>query len=306
MKHKILIIGFSFILCLMTSLWAKDKLPSSELLKGWAKSIQIPGSSFKTFSADITMNLPLPLKLLCQIRYEANNNYSLRVFDMSDKTPFLIVSDKKGIIYNPTNGKVTLVSSGGAFFELVPNGKDFNANFAINLPVDGKAKDKFVLDFDSMFKRIVDNIEVVPGNSSQTFILKGDTQQKGWAKAYFDIKNIYKLTRIEAAPEGSTKPFLIIDKIKANEKLEKHAFSFPEAMLKKSGLEIDKISGEGFMDTVSLFSAIMKMMFTRVAINNKEVRESIEKMLHIKPDWDKMSIVDAKSSRILRGIFQPL
>ena len=294
-------------LFLVTSIASAQVLPVEDILKlkDSVNCISLPENNFNSLSFDLEMNLPLPLNLLCQVRYAASDSYSLRVFDKSDMTPVLVVADKKAMIYDPISAAVTVVKPVGAFFELVPQGNQFNANFAFNMPVEGKINNKINLDLVSLFGRVKSDLKGVKGEDGISF--SGTTSQDARCEAVFETegaKNSVKSFKLYV--KDNEIPVLSFNKILFDVEVSADWFLYPEVELASSGLDITSYQDPGAFSAVIVASQVMKAIFARTAIANEPIRSEIEKMLMVSPNWEEISEKDRMNSVELRKLFKPV
>ncbi len=272
-------------------------------IKSGVKSIHIPEQKFDSFGFDMKMDLPMPLHIICQVRFVAPGSYTLRVFDASDKAPIMILADQKGIIYDPLSASVTMVEPVGTLFEMLPKGDQFVANFAFTMPNDkDEISNRIDIDLSSLFKKADRNTTASETNG--TIFFSGVSEQGSKCKAEFDSKFIDMPRRLEVLTKENPLPVLSFDKFFRNEKIEKKWFVFPSEKLAKCGAKIETLKNGGIINTVMIVQKVMKAVFSRSAIKNVQLREQIEKMFFTKPDWKKIQAEDEKAAKQLKSVFQ--
>jgi hypothetical protein len=269
------------------------------------KNINLPGAKMKTFALDLNMDLPMPLNILCQIRYQAPASFSLHVFDSFDLTPIMIVSDQKAAIYDPMNGSVSLLQKSGAVFDLKPQGEQYTANFAFNAPVDGKINNNFFLNFETLFQRVEKEVQVKKEKSGKIYF-SGLTARGNKCTAIYKEASYIPFSEISIFVKDIENPVLKFSKIKVDEKTDKSWFRFDAKKLKNCGIKIYELKEVGMLDVVSIAASIMKSVFARSAFRQKDLRQKIEQMIGQAPDWDKIAEFDKQNSQKLKKVFQPI
>ncbi|GAB4278660.1 MAG: hypothetical protein Kow0029_22130 [Candidatus Rifleibacteriota bacterium] len=288
-----------------TNLCYGEEMPSVKQLKESVANINLPGDDIAALKIDMKMNLPLPMQIVVQLRYLKPDQYSIHVFDGSDNTPMLVVADKMAMINDPVSESLMLVASAGVAFDLAPQGDQYTANFAFNLPVDNRINDRIKMDFESLFGRVCidEKLEVIePGIMKYS----GKTKQKSFCSAVFVASPSISLSSLSLFVEGEKEPVLEFTRISTLPFKLKNEFTFPKKELENSGVKFQKIENAGMLDTMMIISAVMKAVFSRAALKNAKLRAEIEKSLSIKPDWEKMQENDAARNEILKELFKPL
>lgn len=271
-------------------------------LTGLIKDIRLPGDQLKSLAVDMHMNLPLPLKISCFLRYQAPDKYSLQVFDGEDQTPIMIIADNLAFINDPLADDLSLIASAGVAFELIPQNEQYNANFAFNTPVDGSIKNRVELDFINLFARVSRNMQVQT-LSENKFQLTGSSEQNSSCSADIDPAAAFPLTRLCMFVPENPEPVLTLSRIETDGNIAAENFAFPLQKLIDSGLPITRSTPQGIVDTVLVVSTVIKAVFARSAIRNPHCREQIEAMLKTSVNWQDLAEKDALCSAALRKIF---
>jgi len=284
---------------------AQAQAPSAEEIVKLIRDIRLPQDNLSSLAFDMRMNLPMPLNILCQVRYHAPDHYSLHVFDDHDQTPVLIIIGQKAMINDPLAESLTLVASAGVAFDFVPRGEEYNAQFAFNMPVDGKVNNHVELDFQTMFARITENVSVEIA-SAAAIIFSGTTSQKSRCVATLAPDEKFALRQARIYIENEPLPILEINDIRVNVASQAAATLFPMTELEASNIKYSLVEPQGMIDTALVASSVIKAVFARSAIRNQQLREKIEEMTGQRVDWSAIEVVDTLRSEKLRQIFRPL
>ncbi|HAE38379.1 MAG TPA: hypothetical protein DCG57_07045 [Candidatus Riflebacteria bacterium] len=302
MKNTVVITIFMLV-CLAGMAMAQTKSP--EQILELVRDISLPGEDVKSLAFDMHMTLPMPLSILCQVRYAAPDQYSLHVFDNYDQTPVLIIIGRTAMINDPFADSLTLIASAGVAFDLVPSGAEYNAQFAFNMPVDGKIKNRIELDFKTMFSRVTENV-VIQSTSSDTLLFAGLTEQKSRCTAVFAANEKFALREVALFVEEEQTSVLALKNIRVDAATEEVVTVFPLPQLASLALALNHIEPQGMIDTAMVATTVIKAVFARSAIRNAPLRENLEGMLNQKIDWAEIEKADAARSKKLRQIFKPL
>jgi hypothetical protein len=309
MKKIIIVLTVLAVFCAQVSLAQTasktSELPSVKDIISKVKNINLPGAKMKSFALDLNMDLPMPLNILCQIRYQAPASFSLHVFDSFDLTPIMIVANQKAVIYDPMNGSVSLLQKAGAVFELKPQGDQYTANFAFNAPVDGKVNNSFFLNFETLFQRVEKNVQVKKQKSGKIYF-SGLTAKDSKCTAVYKKADYVPFSEINIFVNEIKTPVLKFSKIEIDEKTDKNWFQLDVKKLKACGIKIYELKEVGMLDVVAIASSIMKSVFARSAFRQKELREKIEQMIGQIPNWEKIAEFDKQNSQKLKKVFQPI
>ncbi len=284
---------------------APAQTPSAAEIFGRIRDIRLPQDSLDSLAFDMRMNLPLPLNILCQVRYQAPNHYSLRVFDDHDQTPVLIIIGQKALINDPLASSLTLIASAGVAFDLVPRGEEYNAQFAFNMPVDGAINNRVELDFKSMFARVTENVNVENASGGEV-IFSGMTGQKSRCVAILIPSEKFALRQVRLFVEDEPLAVLELNNIMVDKASETVAGLFPMTDLADSAIKYSQVEPQGMIDTAMVAASVLKAVFARSAIRNQTLREKIEEMIGQSVDWQSIEKVDAERSKQLRQLFKPL
>jgi len=295
----------AMVLIILLTAVAQAQTPSAEDIMKLIRDIRLPQDNLSSLAFDMRMNLPMPLNILCQVRYHAPDCYSLHVFDDHDQTPVLIIIDRKALINDPMAGSLTLIASAGVAFDLVPLGEEYNAQFAFNMPVDGKINNRIELDFKTMFARVTENISV-ENASDGAIIFSGSTSKKSRCTAVLAPDEKFALHQTNLYIEGESLPILQISDIRVDAASQTVATLFPITELDASGVKYSQIETQGMVDTALVATSVLKAVFARSAIRNQQLREKIEEMIGQRVDWAAIEASDAARSEKLRQIFKPL
>lgn len=271
---------------------------------GYVKNIELPGDELNSLAIDMKMRLPLPMLLLVQLRYSAPDKYSLNVFEGEAHTPVMIVRGEKAMINDPLQNQISLIASAGVAFDLSPQAEQYNANFAFNMPLEGKINNRVKLDFLTLFSRLETELKAI-ATASGLIELSGTTAQNSSCRAVFSASAAMPLQSLEIMVENNPEPVLQFDKIAADLEIASSSFIFPLNELKEKQVEFVEIKRDGMLDTMMVVASVMKAIFTRAAIANAPFRSEIEKQLQIKPDWEKIQQQDQQRSQKLQQIFRP-
>jgi hypothetical protein len=293
------------VLCALCTGIASAQTLSVEDIKKRVKDVRLPQDQLKSLAFDMHMNLPLPLNILCQLRYLAPDQYCLQVFDSHDDTPVLIIIDQTALVNDPLADNLTLVASAGVAFDLVPRGDEYNAQFAFNVPVDGKINNRVELDFTTMFSRVVKDIDISNASGGE-LVFSGKTEKESRCVAVFAPKQAYALRSTALFIPDHPDAILKIDNIRLDVASETVLSRFPMAELIASGVTFDKVQPQGMFDTALVAASVLKAVFARSAIRNQELREKIETMINQKVDWQGIKATDDSRSAKLRQLFKPL
>lgn len=280
----------------------KPEIPAWSELSRMVKDIRLPGDSLKSIAVDMHMNLPLPLKLSCFLRYHAPASYSLQIFDGDDQTPVLIICENIALVNDPMADDISLIASAGVTFEFVPRNEQYNANFAFNTPVDGKINDRIELDFVSLFSRITAD-QAVQKISPHQFMLSGTTEQNSSFSAEINTQEAFPLKKLSMFVAENPVAVLSFPRIDVDAAVAERDFVFPLQQLNDSGLQIKQSSPQGIIDTMVVVTTVIKAVFARSAIRNPDCRQQVEAMLKTTFDWQGLTAKDAARSAILRKIF---
>lgn len=267
------------------------------------KDIELPRDEMRSLAVDMHMRLPgMPVHIFCQLRYCASESYSLKVYDGNDGAPLLIVCDQLALINDPFAETLSLIASAGVVFELLPQAGRYTANFAFNMPVDGRVNNKVSFDFKTMFSRLTENVEVSSGSAS-TLVFSGMTKEKSRCCAIFNASAAMPLQSLSLFVEDTVNPVLEFSRIEVDNLSAEAFLAFPELELRKSGIAVVYMAPDGFLDTMSVMSSVVKAIIGRSAISKPEMREQVEKILLQKVDWNNISSRDIERSSLLRKLF---
>ncbi|HNX74206.1 MAG TPA: hypothetical protein PLM07_11160 [Candidatus Rifleibacterium sp.] len=276
--------------------------PQIEEVQALIGNINLPGDRFSSLAIDMMMRLPgTPVELLCQLRYQAPDRYSLQVFDGFDQTPVLLVTDSMALINDPFAEQLTLIASAGVLFELQPQEGRYNANFAFNMPGDREIVNRAVLDFKTMFARLQKDINIeVASNGS--LIFSGTSTEDSRCLAEINASAAFPLQFVRVFTKDSTIPVLDFKLIRADESFVMPLF--PATELKESNLPVVAVNPQGVLDTMTIMSSVFKAVFARAAIRDAAIREEISKMLQLPPtDWNGAALRDTSRGETLRRMF---
>lgn len=305
---KVIILSILLLLFVASTMTVKaqtaSSTPSWKDMIALVKNLRLPGEKFKSLAIDMQMNLPIPLKLSCFVRYQAPDQFSLQVFDGEDQTPVLIIKDNLALINDPFAEAVSLIASAGVSFEFVQQGDQYNAAFAFTTPVDGILKNHVELDFIHLFEMVIADHQIQQLSPEQ-FVLSGTTAQNSSCSAQINTNAIFPLTKLQMFVDENPVPVLDFSKIAADSELAASDFTFPLQQLTDSGIKIDRSEVQGVVDTMLIVTTVIKAVFARSAIRNPAGREQLEAMIQSSIDWQDMAEKDAQRSAVLRGIFVP-
>ncbi len=302
MKSRLLII-IALLVLATGAVFAQ--IPSEEEVRKMVKNIKMPPDELNSLAFDMRMNLPMPLNILCQLRYKAPDQYSLHVFDDQDQTPVLIIIGQTAMINDPLADSVTLVATAGVVFDFVPQGEDYNAQFAFNMPVDGKIINRVELDFTTMFSRANENVGIENASAGE-IVFSGTTSQKSRCVAILAPDEKFALREARLFTEDESEAVLELNNIRVDAEIDAAPALFPMAELASSAIKLTFIEPEGMIDTAMVAASVLRAVFARSAIRNEPLRENIEAMLNQQVDWDAIAASDAARAEKLRLIFQPL
>jgi hypothetical protein len=300
-KTLLLVMG----LIIMLAGIAQAQTPSAEEILKLIRDIRLPQDSLSSLAFDMRMNLPMPLNILCQVRYHAPDQYSLHVFDDHDQTPVLIIIGHNALINDPLAISLTLIASAGVAFDLVPRGDEYNAQFAFNMPSDGTINNRIELDFKSMFARVTENVSIENASDGEV-IFSGTTSKKSRCVAVLAPDEKFALRHDRLYIENEPLAILEINDIKVDVASQPAAVLFPMTQLDDSGIKYSRIEPQGMIDTAMVAASVLKAVFIRSAIRNQSLRGQIEEMTGQKIDWQMIEAFDAARSEQLRRIFKPL
>lgn len=280
-----------------------ENLIKPEEVREKIRDIRLPGDKMNTLAFDMRMTLPLPLDLICFLRYEAPENYSLKVFDAVDKTPIMIIAESMAMINDPMAEQVDLIASCGVTFELKPANDQYNANFAFTTPSDGKITNRVELDFKTLFSRVVKDLKLEKKSDGQ-MVFSGTSEQNSTCQAVVDLRQNFILKTLGISVPENPIPVLRFTKIELDLPVSADSFNFPMRALEASDLKFSISRPQGMIDTMLIVTTVIKAVFARTAIRNPQAREQIEAMLKTSLDWKSMEERDAVRSEKLRKIFQ--
>ena len=295
----------SAILLIFIAGMAMAQTTVPEEVVGMVKDIRLPQDRLESLAFDMHMNLPMPLNILCQLRFRAPDQYSLCVFDNYDQTPMLIIIGQTAMINDPFADNLTLVASAGVAFDLVPQGSEYSAQFAFNMPVEGKINNRIGLDFKTLFSRVSENLNVETATAGN-LIFSGSTEQKSRCVAVFATQEKFALQEVGLFVEGEPTAVLEIKNIRVDAGAESVADVFPLVQLASSTIPFSFVEPDGMIDTALVATTVLKAVFARTALRNQPLREKIEAMFNQKVDWSSVGSVDTSRSEKLREIFRPL
>ncbi|PKL50150.1 MAG: hypothetical protein CVV42_03950 [Candidatus Riflebacteria bacterium HGW-Riflebacteria-2] len=296
---------FVFSLIVMIAGVAPAQTPTAEEILKLIRDVRLPQDNLSSLAFDMRMNLPMPLNILCQVRYHAPDHYSLHVFDDHDQTPVLIIIDHQALINDPLAESLTLIASAGVAFDFVPRGEEYNAQFAFNMPTDGAINNRVELDFKSMFARVSENVSVENASDGEV-IFSGQTSKKNRCIAVLAPSEKFALRQTRLYLEGEPIAILEVTDIRVDTASEAAVTLFPMTELDVSGDKYSQIEPQGMIDTALVAASVLRAVFARSAIRNQELREKIEEMIGQRADWSAIEAVDAVRSEKLRRIFKPL
>lgn len=267
------------------------------------KNVNLPGDAYKSFIFDLQMNSG-PFQFLIQFRFQSPDNYAMNVFDGADHTPVLIVRGKRALINDPLQEEISLIASAGVVFDLSPQGDQFNAHFAFNLPAENQINNRIKLDFASLFSRV--DREIFAVTASDTSVeAGGTTEQNGRCSSVFLPSAAIPLQKLQMFVEGIPGPVLNFTHIAADHHIASDVFVFPLEALESSGIKLVETSPDGMLDSMMVVASVMKAVFTRIAIRSPELRREVETRLQMQPDWAGIEATDRSRAEKLREIFQP-
>ncbi len=299
------------LLIATSSAYGQSSLPETaienqlkpEEIKEKIRDIRLPGDQMKTLAFDMRMTLPLPLDLICFLRYEAPENYSLKVFDAADKTPIMIIAQNIAMINDPMAEQINLVASCGVTFELLPSNDQYNANFAFTTPSEGKISNRVELDFKTLFSRVVKDLKLEKKSDGQ-IVFSGASEQKSTCQAMINFQSDFILKTLSMSVAENPVPVLRFTRIELDKPVLASSFEFPMKALEASDLKFSISHPQGMIDTMLVVTTVIKAVFARTAIRSPQAREQIEAMLKTSLDWKSMEEKDAARSEKLRKIFQ--
>jgi len=280
-----------------------DILVKPEEIKEKIRDIRLPGDKMQTLAFDMRMTLPLPLDLVCFLRYEAPEKYSLKIFDAVDKTPIMIIAENMAMINDPMAEQISLVASCGVTFELLPANDQYNANFAFTTPSDGKIINRVELDFKTLFSRVGKDLKLEK-TSDGLMLFSGTSEQNSICQALVDLEHGFILKTISMSVAENPVPVLRFTRIELDQPIASDSFEFPIAALEASDLKFSISQPQGIIDTMLVVTTVIKAVFARSAIKIPQAREKIEAMLQTTLDWESMQNNDNARSAKLREIFQ--
>jgi hypothetical protein len=283
---------------------AENKENMVDLAESLVKNIERINDASGSLKIDMQMNLPLPMRVLAQIRCN-NNQYGLFVFDGFDHTPILIVTEETAMINDPLNEGVLLVSPAGITFETGPQNEQYNAYFSFTTPDKGKIINRINMDLVSLFARI-EKDKTAYKNKEGLIVYQGKSKRNSSCKAVFKPEAPLAMQSLEINLPDEKEPIMSFPSIQTNIKNDPTIFNFPLAKLENSGLKVTRAKPEGFVDKMSIMANIMRALFVRVAIRNEKLRNEICKNFNLNPNWEQININDRTRSEILKNIFKPV
>lgn len=303
MKRSIWLMIFMVVLVNCGLCAERDAVSPAEV-RGMVRNLKLPQDKLSSLALDMSMNLPIPMKINIQLRYSHDDKYTLQVFDGFDQTPILVVAGRKAMINDPMADSISLIASAGVAFELVPQGDNYNANFAFNMPVDGKINNRVELDFTSLFSRVA--IDVIATYTADGKILfSGKTEQKSSCRASFVASRSFPLNSLSLFVPGQEEAVIEFPLIDVGSVIDEDVFTFPSKRLADSGVKFVELKPDGMVDTMMVVASVMRAIFSRAAIRNVSLRAEIEKNLMYAPDWEKHKKNDLEKSKLLKKVFMP-
>jgi hypothetical protein len=296
----LLLMALILVVCKNPALFAASPLTASEAI-GLVRNLNLPDEKITSLAVDMQMSLPLPLDIVCHLRYCAPDRYSLKVFDSFDDTPVLIVCNNTAMINDPLAEDVSIIASSGVVFEFVPQEGQYNANFAFNAPEDGQIKNRVEIDLTSLFARLEKNLTVV--NTSESLIISGTSQQNSSCSAEIRPNEFFVVKTLKLFSDNNPKPVLNFADIAVNGPINDEDFGFPWPRLKESQIKITRLENSGIFDVAMVLPTILRAVFARAAIRNPECRNQIEAMLGTSIDWKILGEKDQIKAQRLKGIF---
>ncbi len=302
--NKFVLLLLSLFICFNLTATAKTgESPNAEVEK-MLQNVSLPGDPIESLVLDMRMNLPLPMTVVVQLRYQAPDQYALNVFDGSDLMPMMVIRGTRAMINDPLAEAISLIASAGVAFDLSHQGEQLNANFAFNLPTDGAIKNKVNLDFKNIFSKITLNCSLEKVGEAD-LLFRGETERKSSCIAGFSTQQSFQLRSLQMFVEGSLQPILEFPIISTQMKPGAECFVFPETALKETGISAANIEPDGMIDTMMVVASVMKAVFLRAAVKNPAIRADLEKNFNISPDWPKIEAQDKQRSQLLKKVFQP-
>lgn len=278
--------------------------PIYERVGKMIKDIRLPEDQLPSLSLDMKMSLPLPLEILCQLRYKAPDKYSLRVYDGIDSAPVLIIDENLAMINDPfSEDDVMLIASCGIAFSLVPQNNQYTANFAFNTAGAGQIKDKVEIDLVTLFSRVKHDLKLNEIEDGNLLEFSGTSDEKSRCVAVLDPAAPLAVKSLRLYIAENPVPVLNFSKFIVGGEIPAGRFSFPIVKLESSGLKISRHAPDGMIDTFMVAAQVMKAVFARSAIRSPEAREQIESMLKQKVDWKAAEKRDSLRSEQLRQVF---
>ena len=290
-------------MCLFSAGAALADDPVSTELDRLVKNIVLPNDQLTSLALDMHLRLPeSPVHLLCRLRFNASDSYSLQVFDARDETPIMVIADQMTMINDPFAEKLTIIASSGVVFELLQQGEQVNANFSFNQPVDGVIKNRIDLDFKKLFAQVDKDLQLHPAeNNLQKF--SGQTVRGNRCLATFNASAPLPLQSLQLFIAEAAEPVLEFSLLQAGSEGYPVA-KFPSEGLQQSGLAAAPAQLSGFFDTMGVMTSVLKAVFARAAIHEPSIREKVGDMLKlVSPDWEKMQQNDSQRREKLRELF---
>ncbi len=264
------------------------------------RSIEISGSFRLARDADMGFRL----------LYRAPNRYVLACFSSHDGVPFMYISQKKLLIYEPVTPTVTLHKTGPVVFHFSGEGKGLtfacgsleNDAQEAEPAKDGDPHQRVLLDLKSLFGGEFVSSDAVKLSNGRYRLTQ--TSQKGnRLVAVIDPTKPCPYSRawLEMAQAGNTS--LVLDSIQVNHEIDDASLAFPDLAPLAQALQapiFQDLSDKKGMELVIGMTQMYRGGLARLAIHHESMRDIRRYPFMAGIDWQRTKQNDVHISAILQ------
>ena len=297
---------FSFIPVQAAQPGQPAKELSSSELKGLALVISTGNPEYSSLAIEAVFSEPsIKTAIGYRVYYSKTKGYALYVCDMMDETPIFLLTEKKALLFDPSEEELILFQDIGLMFELGMEGDELRFVSAFRKTKEGSKLEVIntvKIDLVSIFKKVVANLKGERIEEDR-YVFSGETELGSVCIAEINPSAVIPFLRIGFYRKGEPRPLLNFSRLEANRDIEDSMFRFPMKDLMERGLIIKTVAVDQ-VHFVDLMSLMGRVLFVRSALVFPETRKDLVQLGIKDSDWPEIERRDKRVSQALREVFQ--
>lgn len=237
--------------------------------------------------------------------YQAPDRYSLIVRDGVDDTPVLAAVDGKLLIYDPVR---PVVLFGEAENVMLWMGAEADTlKWGVKWNFGDKEPSQIRVDLNSLLTAQADQTSVFKVTDHEYRLTQ--KRESTLLNFYHDVSRNGPCScrRVELIRDDEERPWFCLNEIAVDEGVGESDFVIPSRDALSRRLDTRDIHGDSLLQRVGGMALMLRAVYTRLAANQPELREEIERSLLavLKIDWDRVHENNEAFSRVLREVTAP-